>query len=86
MPKKEAVVSDVTVAIDLEVRGTVVEGVATLDAMGDHLEAKARAVRHEDGSIDEWARHLVTARLLRDLEVALMESVHESIDRSVLNE
>ena len=78
--------SDVTVAIDLEVRGTAVEGVATLDAMGDRLEAKARAVRHEDGSIDEWARHLVTARLLRSLEVALMESVHESIDRAVLNE
>ena len=78
--------ADVTVAIDLSMHGTAVEGRASLDGMDEHIEAKARAVRHEDGSIDGWARDLVTARLLRRIEVTLMESVHERIDRVVLDE
>ena len=75
--------AEVVVKIDLALNGAVVDGVASMQASRDVIEAKARAVRHEDGSIDDWASDLVTARLLRKLEVALMESVHERIDRAV---
>ncbi len=76
----------VSVDIDLALNGPAVEGSAKLVGVGKPLEASASAVRHLDGSIDDWAQDLVTARLLRRLEVAVMESVHERIDRAILNE
>ncbi len=77
---------DVTVTMEIVARGTAMEGVAELDGVIGPLRASARAVRHRDGSIDDWARTLVGARLLRKLEVLLMEAVHEHIDRSIANE
>ncbi len=76
----------VPVTIDLEVGGSLVSGRATLDAGRKHFEIEAQAVRHEDGSIDDWVVDLATARLLRRLELALMETVHERIDRSLIDE
>ena len=78
--------SEVSVAIDLSTDGAALEGNATLHGVGEPIAVEAHAMRHLDGSIDDWARDLVTARLLRRLEVALMESVHERIDRAVMNE
>ncbi|HSF86182.1 MAG TPA: hypothetical protein VLG28_11095 [Acidimicrobiia bacterium] len=78
--------AEVALTIDLSMVGNAVEGVASLHAASGVIEAKARAVRHDDGSIDGWACDLVTARLLRKLEVALMETVHERIDRAVAYE
>ena len=78
--------AEVAVTIDLAFEGNVVHGVGSVRASDDLIEAKAQAVRHDDGSIDGWACDLVTARLLRKLEVALMETVHERIDRAVFDE
>ncbi len=72
--------------IHIEPQGLLMKGNASLRASTRTIEVEAEAVRHDDGSIDDWARDLVTARLLRKLEVELMESVHERIDRVVLNE
>ena len=74
------------VEIELTVHGAVVEGRATLATRRRTYTVDAHAARHEDGSIDDWAIDLTMARLLRNLEVALMERVHERIDRSITNE
>lgn len=80
----DTMATDVTMEISVE--GSRLAGHATLRSNGRVLETHAEAVRHVDGSIDTWATDLVTARLLRGLEIALMERVHERIDRSVSNE
>jgi hypothetical protein len=72
--------------IDVEPHGRRMKGHASLRSHTRMLEVEAEAVRHDDGGIDGWATDLVMARLLRKLEVELMESVHERIDRAVMNE
>lgn len=77
---------DVPVLMELMVDGDKIFGRATLEGRMEPIGAEAQALRHADGSIDAWAYDLVTARLLRKLEIELMERVHERIDRSVVND
>ena len=74
------------VTIDIDLEGHYAVGRASLRGHTQTYDVTAQAVRHEDGSIDGWATDLVTARLLRRLEIALMETIHERIDRTVLDE
>ena len=74
------------VEIEITIGGAAVEGKATLETRRRTYAVEAHAARHEDGSIDDWAIDLAVARLLRNLEVALMERVHERIDRSIADE
>jgi hypothetical protein len=77
---------DVPITVTLESSGSTVTGKATLESPERTYEVVATAPRHEDGSTDAWSLDLATARLLRRLEVDLIERVHERIDRYVVNE
>jgi|GEM_PF-4512336 len=74
------------VEIELTVCGHTVEGRATLGTPRRTFEAVAQSVRHEDGSIDTMAVELTLARLLRSLEMSLLERIHEHIDRTTGND
>ncbi|HHC07422.1 MAG TPA: hypothetical protein ENK55_01710 [Actinobacteria bacterium] len=79
---------ELTVEIRLEVVDDEVVARASLDALGEHFEAAGSSPR------SGWLRSelpvvpqgLALARALRGLEALVMETVHEHLDRSAVDD
>ncbi len=79
---------DLTVKLHETIDGDEILATASLDALGEHYEAEGRAPRGgwtktEAGVVPSG---LALARALRALEAAVMETVHEHIDRAATDD